>query len=553
MPEGRVPISSSRISTGDVARHSFAVVRRGFDTDEVRAYLQSVSRSLEEMEERSEELLAQLAEAEERAAHPVVDEATLTSSLGQHSGQIIRHAHEEAAKIVTEAQESAASLMRDTQSQVEELQTRTETSTAQRVVDVDRLVANAEQEAREESERIISEAVAEGEALLARAKDEGRTLLEQVQEARRRVLADLASKRRTIGMQIEQLRAARDEMTASVHGVRDKVDAILAQLDRTDDEARAAALAAGDQLRVHGTPDGPLDQDAVEGAGAGTEGGGEHGDAPTSETEVVGDDAEAAGEAPSVDELFARIRAGSEGDEPPGETAAAPTEAVPVTEREAPGGPSAEAGPDGELITRRDELLGPVAAKLSRAVKRALGDDQNRLLDQLRSAPSSSGEELLGPEDAHVAVYADAARGVLGEAYAAGAMFAGTGAATPPAAIIEQTSTGLARGVVTMLRRRITEGTEEGGDTIGAAFREWRGERVERLAGDHATQAFSAGAAAAVGADHKVRWVVTSVGGCSDCEDNALAGAVSATEAFPTGHDYPPAHAGCRCLVAPAD
>jgi DivIVA domain-containing protein len=551
MPEGRVPISSSRISTGDVARHSFAVVRRGFDTDEVRAYLQSVSRSLEEMEERTEELQAQLAEAEERAAHPVVDEATLTSSLGQHSGQIIRHAHEEAAKIVTEAQESAASLMRDTQSQVEELQTRTETSTAQRVVDVDRLVANAEQEAREESERIISEAAAEGEALLARAKDEGRTLLEQVQEARRRVLADLASKRRTIGMQIEQLRAARDEMTASVHGVRDKVDAILAQLDRTDDEARAAALAAGDQLRLHGAPGGPIDQDAMEGAGADGDGG-ERGDAPTSETAVVGDDAEASGEAPSVDELFARIRAGSEGGESPGE-AAAPTEAVPVTEREAPEAPSAEAGPDGELIARRDELLEPVAAKLSRAVKRVLGDDQNRLLDQLRSAPSSGGEELLGPEDAHVAVYADAARGVLGEAYAAGAMFAGTGAATPPAAIIEQTSTGLARGVVTMLRRRITEGTEEAGDTIGAAFREWRGERVERLAGDHATQAFSAGAAAAVGADHKVRWVVTSTGGCSDCEDNALAGAVSAMEAFPTGHDYPPAHAGCRCLVAPAD
>jgi DivIVA domain-containing protein len=551
MPEGRVPISSSRIATGDIARHSFAVVRRGFDTDEVRAYLQSVSRNLEEMEERTEELQAQLADAEERAAHPVVDEATLTSSLGQHSAQIIRHAHEEATRIVTEAQESATTLMRDTQSQVEELATRTETSTAQRVVEVERLVANAEQEAREESERIISEATAEGEALLARAKDEGRTLLEQVQEARRRVLADLASKRRSIGMQIEQLRAARDEMTASVHGVRDKVDAILAQLDRTDDEARAAALAVGDQLRVHGSPGGPLDQDALEGAGVAAGDG--DADPPTSETAVVGDDAEAQAEAPSVDELFARIRAGSDGDEPADQATAAPTEAVPVTEPETPEVPSARAGPDGELIARRDELLGPVAAKLSRAVKRALGDDQNRLLDQLRSAPSSGSEDLLGPEDAHVAVYADAARGVLGEAYAAGAMFAGTGAAIPPAATIEQTATGLARGVVTMLRRRIAEGADETGDTVGAAFREWRGERVERLAGDHATQAFSAGAAAAVGTDHKVRWVVTSTAGCSDCEDNALAGAVSATEAFPTGHAYPPAHAGCRCLVAPAD
>ncbi len=100
MPEGRPPISSARIATGDIARHSFAIVRRGFDTDEVRAYLQSVARSLEGLEEREQELRTALAEAEERAAHPVVDEATLTTSLGQHSAQILRHAHEEAARIV---------------------------------------------------------------------------------------------------------------------------------------------------------------------------------------------------------------------------------------------------------------------------------------------------------------------------------------------------------------------------------------------------------------------------------------------------------------------
>ena len=185
MPEGRAPISSSRIATGDIARHSFAIVRRGFDTDEVRAYLQSVSRSIEAFEEREQELRAAVAEAEERAAHPVVDEATLTASLGQHSAQILRHAHEEAARIVAQAQEGAATLLRETQSQVDELQARTEASAAERVVEVELLVANAEQEARVESERILADAVADGEAVIARAKDEGRALLEQVQEARR--------------------------------------------------------------------------------------------------------------------------------------------------------------------------------------------------------------------------------------------------------------------------------------------------------------------------------------------------------------------------------
>ena len=84
-----------------------------------------------------------------------------------------------------------------------------------------------------------------------------------------------------------------------------------------------------------------------------------------------------------------------------------------------------------------------------------------------------------------------------------------------------------------MLRRQIADGSDEPGDRIGAAFREWRGERVERLAGDSATQAFSAGVVAAAGADGKVRWVVTSRSGCSDCEDNALAGAVSVDEDVP--------------------
>src|ERR1700728_266163 len=250
MPQGRSPISSARIATGDVARHSFAIVRRGYDIDEVKTYLQSVARSIEVLEQREQELREAVAEADERAAHPVVDEATLTASLGQHSAQILRHAHDEAAKIVVQAQEGAATLLRETQSQVDELQARTEASAAERVVEVELLVANAEQEAREERERIVAEEIAAGEAIVTRAKDEGRALLDQVQEARRRVLADLAARRRGLGIQIEQLRAARGEEGASVHGVRDRVDGILAQLDRTDEEARAAAQTVADQFRL---------------------------------------------------------------------------------------------------------------------------------------------------------------------------------------------------------------------------------------------------------------------------------------------------------------
>ena len=501
-----------------------------------------------------------MAEAEERAAHPVVDEATLTASLGQHSAQILRHAHEEAARIVVQAQEGAATLLRETQSQVDELQACTEASSAERVVEVELLVANAEQEARVESERILAEAVADGEAVIARAKDEGRALLEQVQEARRRVLSDLASRRRALGIQIEQLRAARDEMAASVLGVRDKVDGIVTHLERTDEEARAAAAAVGDQFRLHGAGEGPHDQDTVEDttgetpatpAGGGATGGGPGEDdaggrrpplrstssSPASApgTGATGGSAAPPSAAPASTSAAEPAEAGTAQTEV---VEAAPAEAVP--------------GPDDELISRRDEALAPVIARLGRSIKRALGDDQNRLLDRLRNAPSLTVEELLGPEDEHSAAFVVAARSQLAEAFAAGTAFGGAAAAAVVEGdAVEQSAEGLAHVVVTMLRRQMADRGDELSDRVGAAFREWRGERVERLTGDYATQAFSAGVMAAAG-DDKVRWVVTSTSGCSDCEDNALAGAVSASQAFPTGHAHPPAHSGCRCLVAPA-
>ena len=535
MPEGRSPISSARVSTGDIARHSFAIVRRGFDIDEVKTYLQTVARSIEVLEEREQELRDAVNEADERAAHPVIDEATLTASLGQHSAQILRHAHDEAARIVVQAQEGAATLLREAQSHANEIQERSEAASAERVAEAELMVANARQEARQEVEGIRADAVAAGEAVIASAKEEGRALLEQVQEARKRVIGDLATRRKALSIQIEQLRAARDEMAASVQGVRFAIDDILSQMERSDDAARAAAVAAGDLARLHM----PRELPDVE-ASADAEGVDPLHEVP----------------APSVDELFARIRAATDLE---GEGAVPASDAeVGGTESEADPEADPEAaaeGPDHDLIVRRDELLSPISAQLSRHVKRALGDDQNRLLDVLRSTPNLSGEELLGPEDVHLSTFTTAAQGHMAEAFAAGSVFGGAAEGSiQPGAAAEQAAAGLSRTIVTKLRQRLLEGTDGGEGTseqVGAAFREWRGERIERLVGDFAVQAFSAGVAAAVSPDGRVRWVLTSSDGCSDCDDNALAGTVPLTEGFPTGHAYPPAHSGCRCLVAP--
>jgi hypothetical protein len=156
----------------------------------------------------------------------------------------------------------------------------------------------------------------------------------------------------------------------------------------------------------------------------------------------------------------------------------------------------------------------------------------------------------------------------LGDAFDAGESFAGqrlgTEDAAPDATEINRSAVGtgaqeLADIVVTLLRRRLLEedvegpgpSEEEAAELVSAAYREWRGERIERLVGDHVIGAFSSGVRAASG-KAPLRWIVSgSDDACADCDDNALAEAVAEGERFPTGHLHPPAHAGCRCLVVP--
>ncbi|MGH9092231.1 MAG: hypothetical protein ACRDZR_12780, partial [Acidimicrobiales bacterium] len=240
----------------------------------------------------------------------------------------------------------------------------------------------------------------------------------------------------------------------------------------------------------------------------------------------------------------------------PGEDGGARTGAAPQAGGEAP------EDPDAAVRARGAELLDPIVATLARRVKRALQDEQNALLDRLRGSGDSWSEDLLAPEEEQRARYVEAASPALRDAAAAGiAMARELRAArgrppSPDAGAVAEAAEGLAATVVTLLRRRLAEG-EDGGsvapaDRVGAAFREWRGERIERLVGDCTLAAFSSGVLTASGKAAGVHWLVGGgTPACADCDDNALAGTVPPGDEFPTGHRHPPAHAGCRCLVLP--
>jgi DivIVA domain-containing protein len=578
----RLKISSSRMHPDDVARHTFGTSRRGFDPAEVRAYLEMVSAEFLVALERERELRELVAEAEHRAANPVLDEATLTAALGQETARVLRSAHDAAAEVTGRAEAEAEQLRAGALAEAGALRERADQIATERTEQVEAATAELKRRAHEEATGAVEKARLEAEALLSQARAECRAMVQEAQDLRAKVLADLTRRRRVLHSQIEQLRAGRERLAETITGVRNSVDVIADELFRAEDEARLAAEEAGRQLAVQAEaaetdvvePVAEPAADAGVDTAAGTAGDAtqatEGTGAPGSDGPSLGaDDEESRKQA--VEDLFARLRAGAGTtavatagavSEPVAGTEAAPAgageadiaaAAEPEAEVGAGAGDEVEADPD---LARRDELLRPVITGLTRRLKRALQDDQNDILDRLRAA-GGWGPKVLPPVKEHRARYVGAATEHLREAASSGALFAGGTPADAPA--VDAICDELAATIVAPLRRRLdgdAAGSESGDDAlvdrVGAAFREWKGARVERLAGDQALAAFGQATLAVVPKGTTLRWVVDDGGvECPDCDDNALSGPTPPGEAFPTGHPHPPAHAGCRCLIAP--
>jgi hypothetical protein len=395
------------------------------------------------------------------------------------------------------------------------------------------------------------------------------------------MLTETAQRRRVLLIQIEQLRAARDQLARTVIGVRGTVDDIVSGLARADDDARAAAAAVAERVAEVEIQEAeglePAETDAI------TVGRDDHdaeSEVAASNASSVGEpDGETVGDDSKVEELFARIREGRvfEPAEPAvaetvtSERASPETRDETETETETRSGVLVtDVGTEAErLAAERDDLLDPIIARMARRLKRAMQDDQNMLLHRLRSDSGEYRQELLSSEDEQRRGLVEGSVDFLGDAFDAGEAFArgqlGTdGDAAPDATEINRSAVGtgaqeLADTVVTLLRRRLLEDEvegpgpteEEAAELVSAAYREWRGERIERLVGDHVIGAFSSGVRAASG-KVPLRWIAAGPDeACADCDDNALAEAAADGERFPTGHLHPPAHVGCRCLVVP--
>ncbi len=212
---------------------------------------------------------------------------------------------------------------------------------------------------------------------------------------------------------------------------------------------------------------------------------------------------------------------------------------------------------------QRDADLTPIIVTAARKLKRVLADEQNQVLETLRrTEPVRDLDAVLPGVDEHVARYAEAISDELHEATTAAAAMVGRTAklrTTDAAAAATAATEVLAEWLIVPLRERLERCVVDGdGDNpaisrrVRAVYREWKTQHIDEQLDDVVRAAHGRGVLAAVEAGTPVIWICDAAHpSCADCDDNTLAGAVAAGEAFPTGHTFAPAHIGCRCLLTP--
>jgi len=296
------------------------------------------------------------------------------------------------------------------------------------------------------------------------------------------------------------------------------------------------------------------------------------------------DPAPSAEPGPSVDDLFARIRAAraeavshangvlaqpsspvlveatvrriDEASEPAQLERAASPSLVPVgaePDRPTPADPDAAA----RAVEARAILLDPLILQAGRRLKRTLADEQNEVLDRLRRGPGVPPiDALLGDAAAHMHRYRDAIADELATAARAGAQALG-GTARDARKVEGAVADEISGEFVTPLRHRLHDAVAEAGgdpeaasDRLRAAYREWKVQRLDAVAAHLMRVAYGRGGFAALAPGASVCWAVDpGAPPCPDADDNVLGGAVAAGTAFPTGHLHAPAYPGCRCVL----
>ena len=565
----------------EIQSREFLVSLRGYDRDEVHAFLGRVAEQLAQTEAKAAQLQQRLdrlkgQQGQAPAAEPAAPAAPAAAATSPEPSAMFAEIGKETQRILEAAQEAGQQIQRKARQEADRDLQAARSQAA-------KLIAEGERR-REHIERIVSELEQSRASMAVQLRGIGRTIEQSLRELAPSEAATTV--REAIGAE-----AARDaDSAASGNGGTPAGEAPQAPGgDAPAEPAAAAPETAPDTAPDADAADGPSADSGDEDPAASST---PPADTPPADTPAVDapvSEAPAA-PAPRADGDNAP-EAGLPADQPT--TAAAPSQpqetaaeqpaeaadddaaAAPAPVATEPAMPAASQPPVSSSNGKQDPqgmraaALSPLHPKLVRKVKRELQEIQNIALDKVRRAKGQGDVESFLPSHEDTSGLGEGAAELLEQAWRAGVESAGVLAArsidTPDdipdlAGVFLQEATERVRsGLSASLKMGLSADEDQQGlsDRIGSVFSDFKGAQSEELAATHLIRAYEQGLLGAwTSAGVSAReWVLGREPRCPEakCRANEQGGPAPMGEAFASGHDVPPVHVGCTCTTIPAE
>ena len=224
-----------------IRNHRFATAFRGYDTAEVRGFLNNVADAIAAYSKNTSEYMRSVVEsvtpmvvdAGPTTGEPLVggppDTGADTERVRADAGAIVASAKNEANGIVARANDEAARIV---------------------------LRARAESRGKPSADTMaaVEAALADAPGDPVLAKEQARIMISEAKAVRERILTDLARRRRVAHVQLEQLRVAREKLLESFRDARRIADDASRDLSTAEVEARLAAETAGRRVGTEDLP-----------------------------------------------------------------------------------------------------------------------------------------------------------------------------------------------------------------------------------------------------------------------------------------------------------
>ena len=225
------PNRDDRLTPQLIAALEFSSHLRGYNRDEVRAFLAKVAThvsSLEEMLRQSKTEVESL-KKEVRSQLQIGD--IEASKIGEHAAEVVRiasdtarairiQAESQAEAIIQRAERSAKRIVEDAEAKAESLQLESSQS-----------AEDALQRAKKQGDEFLNYADAQGSELIQKAKEEGRAIVYRAKELRSSYLNDARAKVDELMKEMSELEAARNSILTILNGAGRMIARVESSLD----------------------------------------------------------------------------------------------------------------------------------------------------------------------------------------------------------------------------------------------------------------------------------------------------------------------------------